>query len=180
MSDSAALLPPNATALERALVDAAARATDIPPPVRELWDVDTCPEPLLPWLAWALNMQTWRASWPVAVKRARIRSAVDVHRRKGTAASVRSVVASFGADISLREWWQTSPKGTPHTFSVVLNIGGSLPQDAGFQQSIAQAIDLTKPVRSQYDLSVTTTSTTSVGVLAASQAITYRRLNLQD
>lgn len=174
------LLPPNSTALERALVSAGCRALDITPPIRELWDVDNCPERLLPWLAWSLNIQTWKSDWPVAIKRSRIRSAVDVHRRKGSVASVRTVVESFGADIAVREWWEQDPPGTPLTFNVTLSIGGSLPQDAAFQRDIQQALDLTKPVRTQYDMVAVVGQTAEIGVLAAAQPITYRRLNLTD
>tara|TARA_B100002049_G_scaffold159790_1_gene119556 strand:+ start:1236 stop:1790 length:555 start_codon:yes stop_codon:yes gene_type:complete len=174
------LLPPNATAFERAIVAAAARACDVPVPIRALWSVDDCPLRLLPWLAWAMNMQTWQSDWPEAIKRSRIRSAIDVHRRRGTARSVRVVVESFGADIALREWYQMEPMGTPMTFNVTLSIGDSLPQTAQFQRDIIQAIELTRPVSRHYELVATTDADTRIGVLAAAQAITYRRLNLLD
>lgn len=178
LNDAAALLPPNATALERALVQAAARAAGIPTPLRELWNVDTCPVALLPWLAWALAVEVWRSDWPVAVKRARIRSSVAVHRKKGTVASVREVVNSFGADIALREWWQNTPADAPHTFSVVLTIRPGLPQDATFQGDVITAIDQTKPARSHYTFSVAQALATSVGVVAATRQLAYQRLNL--
>lgn len=174
------LLPPNATPLEHALVRAGARATDLDVPIRELWSVGNCPETLLPWLAWALALQTWRPEWPVAVKRSRIRSAISIHRRRGTAASVRAVVQSFGADLALREWWETIPRGTPHTFTVTINVGGSLPQTQQFQNDIQREIDLTRPERSQFALVAATEATASVGALAGARAVTIRRLNLTE
>lgn len=180
MNSTDPLLPPNATRRERALVRAGARATDLDVPIRELWSVADCPERLLPWLAWALSLQTWRPEWPVAVKRARIRSAIDIHRRRGTASSVRAVVESFGADLALREWWQTSPRGTPHTFTVTLSVGQSLPQTQEFQNDIQREIELARPERSHFSLVAATQAQASVGVLAAARAITYRRLNLMD
>ena len=46
------LLPPNATPLERALEDGLTGLAAIDPPVEKIWDPQTCPLPLLPWLAY--------------------------------------------------------------------------------------------------------------------------------
>ena len=42
------LLPPNATALERALASVIARISDVPVPIGDLWNPARCPAPLLP------------------------------------------------------------------------------------------------------------------------------------
>ena len=82
------LLPPNATTAERALERAITEAVgSIPVPVRELWHADTCPAPLLPWLAAALSVDVWDAAWPEQAKRDAIRASFLVHRHKGTAQS---------------------------------------------------------------------------------------------
>ena len=47
------LLPRNATGAERAIEGATARVGAVPTPFRDLWNPDTCPAALLPWLAWA-------------------------------------------------------------------------------------------------------------------------------
>jgi hypothetical protein len=44
------------------------------------------------------------------IKRERVRKAIAIARRKGTAESVRSVVASFGGSVAIREWWQSEPR----------------------------------------------------------------------
>ena len=54
MSDQPSLLPPNASALERKLEQATLRLGTLPVPLRELWNPDTCPAHLLPWLAWTV------------------------------------------------------------------------------------------------------------------------------
>lgn len=172
------LLPPSSTPLERALVQAIARAAGIPAPLRQLWDVSTCPVHLLPWLAWALGIEVWRSNWPENVKRARIRASVPVHKSKGSVASVRSVIESFGADMALREWWQTTPPGTPHTFDVTLTIRPSLPQDATFQSDIITAINQTKPVRSHFTFSIAQSAATAVGIAAGLRQLTFQRLHL--
>ena len=58
------ILPPNATALERALADAGARLSDVPVVVRELWNPDACPAAHLPWLAWASTPKRTQTSYP--------------------------------------------------------------------------------------------------------------------
>ncbi len=118
------LLPPNATRLERGIEAAAARISAVPVPLRDLWNPATCPEALLPYLAWALSVDAWNADWPVAVRRAQVAQAIEIQRRKGTVAAIRAVVRSFGGEIALREWWQQEPPAEPHTFSLVLSLQG--------------------------------------------------------
>lgn len=179
MNDST-LLPPNSTALERGLATAISRISGVPVPISDLWNPETCPVDLLPWLAWALNIQTWDSTWPEALKRQQIESAVDIARRKGTAKSIRDVVASFGSSLALREWWQTTPKGDPYTFAITLSIGPDVPQTADFQEQVMQAVDNAKPVRAHYTFTAGIKSTGSVGVLAAARPVKYLRLEAQE
>jgi phage tail P2-like protein len=98
------LLPPSATAAERALGEATARATDIPVPVGGLWDQQNCPATLLPWLAWALSVDVWDSAWSEAVKRRAIAESVAIHRRKGTVWAVREALRSVGfAEATIQE-----------------------------------------------------------------------------
>lgn len=173
MSD---LLPPNATNQERVLDDATARVGAVPTPLRDLWNPDTCPAALLPWLAWALSLDGWQSYWPEAVKRQRIKQAVSIQRRKGTAKAVRDVVASFGANLSLREWWQTTPHGTPHTFSILLTIGAGVPSTAEYQQDIINEVTRMKPVRSHFTFTAGVSAAGGMGLLGAIRPCTYARI----
>lgn len=116
------LLPPNATPLERRLAETNSAISDLPVPLRALIDPDAIPARLLPWLAWHLGIDTWKDYWPEQIKRARVKAAIPIARKKGTAAAVRAVVASFGANIALREWWQMDPPGPPGTFDLVMTV----------------------------------------------------------
>lgn len=179
MSDNT-LLPPNSTRLERELATSMARISNVPVPIHDLWNPWTCPLNLLPWLAWALNIQTWDSSWPEDLKREQVASAVSIARQKGTAKSVRDVVSSFGSALALREWWETTPKGDPYTFAIVLSVGPNVPQTAEFQKQVMQAVDDAKPVRAHYTLTAGINSTGSVGALAAGRPVIYRRLEGQE
>ena len=90
------LLPPNATTQEHALDNATARVGDVPVVVRELWNPDTCPNALLPWLAWAFGVDEWDNGWSDDAKRNVIRTAVAVQRRKGSVWSVKEVIKAAG------------------------------------------------------------------------------------
>lgn len=175
MSDH--LLPPSATESERALsLTCAERCAPIIPAARALWDPQTCPAALLPWIAWALSVDVWDATWPEATKRAVVAASMAVHRRKGTVGAMRAAVGSSGAAFFVTEWWQTDPPGAVHTFSVgaLFNqpedlqpgdpILGTTP--AELDTTIA-LIDSSKPVRSHYDLAIGAGLAARPGIAAA-------------
>lgn len=180
MSNLPSLLPSNATTLERAIEQSTARLSELAVPLRELWNPDTCPEHLLPWLAWSLSLDSWQPYWPESIKRARIRQAIAIQRRKGTTKSVRDVVTSFGSALALREWWQLEPKGTPHTFEVVLTLGAGVPNTAAYQQDVIAEIKRTKPVRSHFTFTLGLAATGGLGLQGAARPIIYRRLQFTE
>jgi phage tail P2-like protein len=165
VSDS--LLPHNATAQERALEAVIAPPLMPPVPLREIWDPETCPANLLPWLAFAFSVDEWDPAWPEAAKREVIRQSFQVHRRKGTVGAVRRALEAVFDKAQLQEWFETG--GAPHTFRVALTdvVQGS--------SSIAAAkaiIERTKPVRSH--LSVIQVQTTPVASLRVGSAVAVR------
>jgi phage tail P2-like protein len=97
------LLPPNSTALERALA-VACEPTASPDVLRTLWNPDACPIDLLPWLAWSLSIKEWDDTWPEERKRSRIAEAFAIAKTEGTVASIRRGFASIGfGDITIDE-----------------------------------------------------------------------------
>ncbi|MDG4866547.1 phage tail protein I [Guyparkeria sp. 1SP6A2] len=180
MSNRASLLPPSATEAERAIEQATGRLEDVPAPQRSLWDPDTCPVDLLPWLAWALSLDAWQPYWPESVKRERIRQAVAIQRKKGTAQSVRDVVASFGGALSIKEWWQNDPTTTPHTFDVLLTVGGDVPATQDYQEDIIDEISRAKPVRSHFTLTAGVNAEGAIAMQGAARIVQYQRLSLTE
>lgn len=91
------LLPPNSTTLEKALAQTMAPELDPSADlIRTLWNPETCPLQLLPWLAWALSVDLWDESWSEEVKRAAVAGSIAWHRKKGTPWAVKQVLASIG------------------------------------------------------------------------------------
>ena len=115
------LLPPNATVVERAIEMAAARIENVPTPARHMWNPQTCPTQLLPWLAWAFSVDEWDTTWTEVQKRATIATSYSVHRRKGTIGAVRRALGALDLDIDIIEWFQETPKGDPHTFRIAVS-----------------------------------------------------------
>lgn len=97
MSNAAALLPPNATALERALAKACSMPRS-PEEIRKLWNHRTCPLPLLPWLAWAWSVDEWDPAWSESQQRSIVGASIQLHRKKGTAWAVREALLRSGLE----------------------------------------------------------------------------------
>lgn len=142
---AARLLPHNATELERLAAEALAQIERVPVPLRELWNPDTCPIELLPFLAWAFSVDRWSQAWPESAKRNAIKAAYFIHAHKGTIGALRRVVEPLGYLIEVVEWWQTQPLGVPGTFALkigVLDTGITEPM----YQELVWLIDDARPV----------------------------------
>jgi len=124
---SAALLPPNATTLERNAAIACADAEALPVAIRAIHNPQACPPAFLPWLAWAYSVDEWVATWPEYRQRQAVADALELHRRKGTVWAVKRVIGqqgfilrrlyehagriNLGGEYSLRGWHM--PGGNP-------------------------------------------------------------------
>lgn len=180
MPDATSLLPPNSTRLERAVERADAQLSGVPMVHDTLWNPWNCPAEFLPFLAWSVSVDTWDSDWPERIKRARIASSFQIQRHKGTAQSIADLVASFGGQVQIREWWQSTPQGQPHTFDLFLTISGDGGQDssAEFVHQIVDAVNRTKPVRSHFTFTQGIQADSEVGTVAGAEAAVYRRLTM--
>ena len=149
-------------------------------PHRALWNPDTCPLEFLPWLAWAMGVEAWRSEWPEAIKRALVRNAIQVQRQRGTLKSVRDTVASFGGAISIREWWQTAPKGAPHTFELVFTMTGQDGEQASaaFVQDVMAEVSRVKPLRSHFTFIQGLSAQASIKLACVGRPVAYTRLDM--
>ncbi len=167
MSD---LLPPSATPQERALADTAARVSAVPTPARNLWNPDTCPVELLPWLAWAFSLDDWDVTWTEAQQRAAVKASYSVHRYKGTIGSVKDALQALGLGVQVQEWFNQIPAGDPYTYKLLLEVnqyGVSLAQ----LETIQAVVENAKNLRSHMttlDMTVSSNSTVYIGAVAMS------------
>ena len=175
------LLPPSSTRLERAVEQLAlARLDALPEPLRALWSPQDCPEALLPWLAWALSIDQWSPDWPVALRRARVATAVAIQRSKGTRGAVERVVTSFGGGVAIREWWETTPPGDPHTFQLIVALGsGGAAPSAELIDAVIAEVTRAKPARSHFTFALALNAGASIGIMAVARPIAAARLSFE-
>lgn len=145
--DKTSLLPGNLSDLERDLDSAIARMEDIEIPISTLWDPWNCPLDLLPWLAWAVSVDSWRSHWSEDVKRRTVANSIDMHRIKGTRPAVELAIESLGFDCRLLEWFQETPKAAPGTFKLDVYIEDDS-YSATNNSELEQVINDAKNVRS--------------------------------
>jgi phage tail P2-like protein len=145
MSDKPSLLPPNATLQELAIEQATARIEDVPIPIKSMWNPDTCPAELLPWLAWAFSVDRWKANWSVTQKRQMIKNSIFIHRHKGTIGAVKRALASLDYDAKITEWFDSEED--PYTFRIDVNVSESGIDEQAYTD-IEQVVNDAKNVRS--------------------------------
>lgn len=165
MSD---LLPPNATDLERIAAQVGAAATDLPVILRSLWDPEECPIELLPWLAWAWSADEWSEAWSERQKRDSVKSAIQVQSIKGTIGAVKTALGALGIEIRVQEWFNQTPAGEPHTFSVHVETAQTPATQADLLKAVS-LINATKNLRSHLEtifVSARSVSTVSVAAVA--------------
>jgi phage tail P2-like protein len=170
------LLPPSATQEERALAMSAGRVSDVANPLRSLWNPETCPLHILPWLAWAMSVETWDTNWAEYKKREVIKNAIVTAMTKGTSQSVTDALNSIGVAVTMQEWFNQTPPAAPHTFKVRIAS-----QDASFeaQAFMVNEINRTKPLRAHYLIEFGVTSSMQIGVIGILRPTVFTRLDGQ-
>jgi phage tail P2-like protein len=148
MSD---LLPWNATKQEIAMAGTMERLSALPVEIGTVWNPDTCPVSFLPWLAWAMSVDSWNPSWTEAQKRAIVKNSLYIHKHKGTIGAMRRAMESIGYTFRIVEWFDQSPQGDPYTFKVEIGISGRGIEERLYTE-IEQIVRDAKNVRSQMSL----------------------------
>lgn len=104
-------------------------------------------------LARYFDADPWRDEWSEDEKRSVLRSVIEIKRHAGTLYAVKAALRSLGCASTVVEWWEKSPKGTPHTFEV--NVQMEDAEGEGFverQETVIKLIENAKPARSQFEL----------------------------
>lgn len=151
------LLPPNATQLEKAIGYAIAMQFARRPKnvKRSLWNYKTCPVHLLPWLAWTVGVEEWRNDWPEQIKRAQIRDAIVVAKKRGTLWAMERALNNYGVSIAVKCWYEYVPPKEPYTFDVTVVIDTDTESgvnNADMLASVKRDIDRNKSLRDHYTL----------------------------
>ena len=112
------ILPDNSTALERALEHAVAAALARKQSVfPSLWNPNTVPVRLLPWLAEAMGVLEWDSAAPQAEQRATLANVWQQYRHGGQRRGINKAIEPLGFNAELRPWHATA--GTPYSLLAV-------------------------------------------------------------
>ncbi len=112
------------------------------------FDPRLTPAEFLPWLATWVDL-TLDENWPVERRRALIRRAADLYRRRGTKGALRDYLATYlGAQPEIVE---DDASGNPFHFSVVFRVSDPSALD---QDRIRRIIEEEKPAHTTYTLTV--------------------------
>lgn len=123
------------------------------------------------------DVRVWRESWTDDLKRSVLSTAIIDKRKKGTVAAVKGALESISSIATIEEWWQKTPKGTPHTFTVYATVSefeGTL--DSELQEDILALIDDNKPLRSHYDFVLQTTGRGEIGLVGVVRPLVFAKL----
>ncbi|EIJ69413.1 phage tail protein I [Pasteurella bettyae] len=139
------LLPIGSSKLEIRAAECLKIATDNPIIIKDLINPNSCPEKLLPYLAWAFSVDKWDENWAEQAKRNAIKQAYLIHRHKGTISAIKRVIEPIGYLIELKEWFNATPPATPGTFEITVEVPESGLNEQTYKE-LTRLIDDVKPV----------------------------------
>lgn len=175
MSDLKSILPNNATRIERDIEQATAGRLDaLQFSISALWSVDENLEDHLPWLAWSVSVDLWKANWPISVKRAMILASFEAHKLKGTRAALDKVLSAMSVRTSVTEWFEDG--SAPYTFKIRTYVGEILDPSSemllspAFANQLIELITAIKPLRAHFNLELAARAPRKIGVGGQVQA----------
>nr|WP_287412749.1 phage tail protein I [Pseudodesulfovibrio sp.] len=105
-------------------------------------------EPVLSYLAVECAVDVWEPDWSVEKKRSVLRSALSVHRKKGTAKAVKAGLEAMGFRARHLNWPEFD--GDPYTFRVEVDVLDQPLTESALDQ-IGRSIEENKALRSHLD-----------------------------
>lgn len=136
------LLPPSVTRLEH--LAAATLASNLTPElITSTRFADTCPAPLLPWLAWARSVDWWELAESEDQQRVLIKASYRLHQRKGTPWAIKEALNVLGfGDSTIIE------RATGRRYDGTLSYNGNEPHGDPTRWAVYRVI-LTRPVTTE-------------------------------
>lgn len=163
----APLLPQGSCELEKKAAAIAQYAVRNPIIIADLINPERCPEPLLPYLAWALSVDKWDEKWSDTVKRTAIKQSFFIHKHKGTIGAIKRVIEPIGYLIDFTEWFKTTPPGVAGTFAITVEVPESGLNEQTYNELIRLVNDVRPVSRHLTTLAITTTPTGTINVFSA-------------
>lgn len=124
------------------------------------------------------DLQVWRDKWPLELKRRVLKNAFLAKSKVGTVSAVRDALSTIGAAAEIVEWWQTEPKGAPHTFNIIATLSqieGTLTTE--MQEDLQLMIKDSKPVRSHFTFQIVIAKEGGICLLGYARAAVMSRIS---
>ncbi|MDG9791985.1 phage tail protein I [Brucella anthropi] len=140
------ILPARSSPLTVALLAAelARIATVDPTVIATIWNPETCPKVLLPYLAMGVSVDVWSADWSEEQQRRVIAASPMVHRLKGTRGAVERALAAFDLETKIIEWWEDGSRRGTFRVEILYRNGGPV-FDLDTQADAIASVDAAKP-----------------------------------
>ena len=97
--------------------------------------------------------------------------------KKGTRKAVEEAVKALGSAATIEEWWEKTPHGAPHTFTIYASLArldGTL--ESEMQEDLIALINDAKPVRSHFDFVVVKNLLGHIGWHGSIRPVAYARI----
>ena len=154
---SKSLLPINASKLLKNLEKSGLRISSLGAKNKDVLNPDKLEVDILPWLAWMVSVDNWSDNWPENIKREMIKNSISLHQIKGTKKAIKKALEIIGISGEIVEWWEASPRMTPHGFDITAYLNDNINEDADLiigldtQRKLINLIENVKPARSHFN-----------------------------
>ena len=154
---SKSLLPINASKLLKNLEKSCLRISSLGAKNKDVLNPDKLEVDILPWLAWMVSVDNWSDNWPENIKREMIKNSISLHQIKGTKKAIKKALEIIGISGEIVEWWEASPRMTPHSFDITAYLNDNINEDADLiigldtQRKLINLIENVKPARSHFN-----------------------------
>ena len=154
---SKSLLPINASKLLKNLEKSGLRISSLGAKNKDVLNPDKLEVDFLPWLAWMVSVDNWSDNWPENIKREMIKNSISLHQIKGTKKAIKKALEIIGISGEIVEWWEASPRMTPHSFDITAYLNDNINEDADLiigldtQRKLINLIENVKPARSHFN-----------------------------
>jgi phage tail P2-like protein len=154
---SKSLLPINASKLLKNLEKSGLRISSLGAKNKDVLNPDKLEVDILPWLAWMVSVDNWSDNWPENIKREMIKNSISLHQIKGTKKAIKKALEIIGISGEIVEWWEASPRMTPHSFDITAYLNDNINEDADLiigldtQRKLINLIENVKPARSHFN-----------------------------
>lgn len=158
MTDFVSLLPSNATPLEKRVERTLGERLDALNLDYQLYNPQTCPENMLPFLAWVFDLPDWDNDLPLSVRRNLVAAAPYIKAHCGTVAAVEAALGALLIRTQFIEWFNQQPLGNRGTFIVRAyassRFGNSAILDDKLIAHIKALISHAKPATRHFDFQI--------------------------